>query len=82
MRLSYTSNHLTETVLVDDSGRRLYATTSSTFGRTTDVLKFGTIKSSTIASLHFHGWRSDIVTFRGRKFRAKSYLNKPSWWSK
>ncbi|VDC06091.1 unnamed protein product [Peniophora sp. CBMAI 1063] len=82
MRLSYTSHHITDTTLVDDSGRRLYATTSSTFGRSTDVLKFGSVGSSTLASIHFHNWGSDGITLGGRRLKAKTYLTKPSWWSK
>ncbi|KZV72470.1 hypothetical protein PENSPDRAFT_649745 [Peniophora sp. CONT] len=76
MRLSYTSHRITDTVLVDDSSRRLYATTSSTFGRTTDVLKFDGSNSSNLASLHFHGWSSDTVAIHGRQRNAREYLTK------
>ncbi|KZV72469.1 hypothetical protein PENSPDRAFT_733526 [Peniophora sp. CONT] len=82
MRLSYTSNHITDTVLVDDSSRQLYATSSSTFGRKTEVMKFGTMWTSNLAVLRFHDWHSDTITMNGQKHRAKSYVTKPSWWSR
>lgn len=82
MRLIYTSSFITDTVLVDELNRRLYATSTSTFGRKTEVMKFGHMWNSNFASLHFHRWRSDTITIHGQKRTAKSYITKPSWWSR
>ncbi|VDC06090.1 unnamed protein product [Peniophora sp. CBMAI 1063] len=82
MRLIYTSRLITDTVLVDDSGHRLYATSTSTFGRQTEVMKSGHMWNSNLATLRFHRWRSDTITINGQKRTAKSYITKPSWWSR
>ena len=82
MRLTYTSNHVSDTTLVDDSGHQLYATTSSTFGRKTEVMKFGNMWNSNIASFKFHNWGSDTITMNGKQHEAKAYVTKPSWWSR
>lgn len=82
MRLTYTSIFIADTLLVDDYGRQLYATTSSVFGRKTEVTKFGQTWTSNFATLRFHKWQSDNITVNGQRHRAKSYVTKPSWWSR
>ncbi|KZV69270.1 hypothetical protein PENSPDRAFT_753471 [Peniophora sp. CONT] len=83
MRLIFSSDYITDTVLLDDQNRQVYATTSSTFGRHTEVLKFdsGASGPSKLATLDFHNWTSDMITLRGREMMAKDYIDKPSWTS-
>ncbi|VDC03291.1 unnamed protein product [Peniophora sp. CBMAI 1063] len=81
MRLIYTTDHIGDTVLLDESGRQLYATTSSTVGRKTEIVKLDK-SSTTLAVIRFRSWSADTIETHGRKLKAKKYLTKPSWWSR
>lgn len=82
MRLTYTSNHITDTILVDDSGRQLYSTSSSTFGGKTEVKKVEQMWSSNLATFHFTCVLPDTVTMNGKDSPVKTYIAKPSWYSR
>lgn len=86
MRLSFnSSDRISDTTLLDDQNRLVYTTTSSTFGRHTQVLKFGSSGTSgplNLASVTFHNLSPDTITLGGHKLIAKDYLVKPSWFSK
>ncbi|KZV69263.1 hypothetical protein PENSPDRAFT_753467 [Peniophora sp. CONT] len=81
MRLIFSSDYLTDTVLLDDQNRQIYATTSSTFERHTEVLKFGYEGPSNLATVNFHNWSPDTIVMGGQELEAKAYLGKPSWLS-
>ncbi|KZV69271.1 hypothetical protein PENSPDRAFT_686502 [Peniophora sp. CONT] len=81
MRLDFSSDYITDTALLDEQHRQVYATTSSAFGRRTEVLKFdfGTSSPSNLATMKFHDWSRDTITMDGQELDAKNYLTKPSW---
>ena len=82
MLLTCTSNHITDTVFVDDSGRQLYATSTSTFGGKTDVMKLEQMWNKNLATLQFRCLLADTININGQELPAKSYAAKPAWWSR
>ena len=84
MRLIFSSDYITDTTLVDEYSRQTYATTSSTFLRHTDILKFGSNPAgpSNIATVNFHNWGPDTITLGGQELVAKEFITKPSWFSR
>ncbi|VDC06110.1 unnamed protein product [Peniophora sp. CBMAI 1063] len=84
MRLSYTTDSISNTTLVDDADRPLYTTTSSTIGGKTELTKFDqTPDAVTLATMHLHqSWESDTITINGQQRLAMDYLIKPSRWSR
>ena len=82
MLLTCTSNHITDTVFVDDSGRQLYATSTSTFGGKTDVMKLEQMWNKNLATLQFRCLLADTININGQGLPARSYAAKPAWWSR
>ena len=84
MRLSFSSDHVSDVVFTDEQNRQVYATTSSMLVRRTEILKFGpgTANPSNVALVHFHNWSPDTISLGGQELAAKEYLVKPSWISR
>ncbi|VDC03318.1 unnamed protein product [Peniophora sp. CBMAI 1063] len=79
MRLYFSSTKVTDTVISDEHNRPLYATSSSTYLRHTQILKCTPTAPTPVnfATIDFHNFSPDYLTLRGEKFKVTDFLERP-----